>query len=90
MPHEYDRSKRGDVIRRSKSVTGVMCRFLPPENPHVRYFESRYRGYGAVDLFRDRMETRLQVISDRRDPRATLSTLKRFVVESGKAAAIPA
>jgi alkaline phosphatase D len=61
-----------------------------PENPHVRYFESRYRGYVAVDLFRDRMETRLQVISDRRDPKATVATLKRFVVESGKAGAIPA
>jgi alkaline phosphatase D len=48
------------------------------ENPHV-----------AVDLTRDRMETRLQVISDRRDPNATLSTLKRFVVESGRPGAIP-
>jgi alkaline phosphatase D len=56
----------------------------------VRYFESRYRGYVAVDLFRERMETRLQVISDRRDPKATVSTLKRFVVESGKPGAIPA
>jgi hypothetical protein len=61
-----------------------------PENPHVRYFESRYRGYVAVDLFRERMETRLQVISDRRDPKATVSTLKRFGVESGKPGAIPA
>ena len=61
-----------------------------PENPHVRYFESRYRGYVAVDVFRERMETRLQVISDRRDPKATVSTLKRFVVESGKAGAVPA
>jgi alkaline phosphatase D len=61
-----------------------------PENQHVRYFESRHRGYVAVDLFRERMETRLQVISDRRDPKATVSTLKRFVVESGKAGAVPA
>jgi len=61
-----------------------------PENPHVQYFESRQRGYVSVDLFRERMETRLQVISDRRDPKATVSTLRRFVVESGKAGAIPA
>jgi alkaline phosphatase D len=60
-----------------------------PENPHVRYFESRHRGYVAVDLSRDRMETRLQVISDRGDPKATLSTIRRFVVESGKAGASP-
>jgi alkaline phosphatase D len=62
---------------------------LLPENPHVRYFESRHRGYVAVDLTRDRMETRFQVISERRDPAATVSTLKRFVVESGKAGAVP-
>jgi len=30
------------------------------------------------------METCFQVISDRRDPGATISTLKRFVVESDK------
>jgi alkaline phosphatase D len=59
-----------------------------PENPHIRYFEGRYRGYVAVDVTRERMETRFQVISDRRDPNATVSTLKRFVVESGKAGAI--
>jgi alkaline phosphatase D len=61
-----------------------------PDNPHVRFFESRHRGYVAVDLTRDRMETRMQIISDRRDPKATVSTLKRFVVESGKPGAVPA
>ena len=59
-----------------------------PENAHVRYFESDYRGYVVADLTRERMETRLQVISDRRDANATLSTLKRFVVESGRPGAI--
>jgi alkaline phosphatase D len=60
-----------------------------PENPHIRYFESDYRGYVTLDLSRERMETRFRVISDRRDPNATVSTLKRFVVENGKAGAIP-
>src|SRR5207302_498730 len=60
-----------------------------PENPHVRFFESQYRGYVTVDLNRDRMESRLQIISDRRDALATVSTLKRFVVETGKPGAIP-
>jgi len=61
---------------------------LLAENPHVRYVESRHRGYIAVDLTRDRMETRFQVISDRRDPEATVATLKRFVVESGRPGAV--
>jgi alkaline phosphatase D len=60
-----------------------------PENPHVRYFENDYRGYIGVDIARTHMEARLQVISDRLDPRATISTLKRFVVESGKPGAVP-
>ena len=58
-----------------------------PRNPHVRYFESRARGYISVDLTPSRMETRFQAISDRRDPQATVSTLKSFVVESGRAGA---
>jgi alkaline phosphatase D len=59
-----------------------------PENPHIRYFESDYRGYVMVDLSRNRLETSLRVISDRRNPHATVSTLKRFVVESCKAGAV--
>jgi alkaline phosphatase D len=55
----------------------------------VRYFESRHRGYVSADVTRDRMETRFQAISDRRDPKAGISTLKTFVVESGKAGAVP-
>jgi ABC-type uncharacterized transport system YnjBCD ATPase subunit len=61
-----------------------------PENPHVKYFESRERGYVSVELSRDRMDTRFNVISDRRDPKATVSTLKRFVVEAGKPGEVPA
>jgi alkaline phosphatase D len=36
------------------------------------------------------IQTRFEAISDRRDPKATVSTLKRFVVQSGKAGAVPA
>jgi alkaline phosphatase D len=59
-----------------------------PENPHVRFFESRHRGYVAVDLVPGHMEARFQIISDRRDPKATVSTLKRFVVENGRPGAL--
>jgi alkaline phosphatase D len=60
-----------------------------PRTRNMRYFESRHRGYVVVDLNRDRMETRFQVISERRDPAAIVSTLRKFVVESGKAGAVP-
>lgn len=58
-------------------------------NPHVKFFDSRQRGYVSVTLDEQQMETRFQVISERRDPAATVSTLKRFVVEDGRAGAQP-
>jgi alkaline phosphatase D len=54
------------------------------DNPHVRFFESRNRGYVSVDVEAKQMTTRLRVISDVADPKATVSTLKTFAVESGK------
>jgi alkaline phosphatase D len=56
-----------------------------PDNPHVRYFESRLRGYASVDLTPDRMTTRLRAVSDATDPEAGVSTLRTFVVETGRA-----
>ena len=61
---------------------------LLPDNPHVRVFESRQRGYVSVDIQRDRMTTRFRAISNVNDPAATVSTLKTFVVEDGKPGAV--
>ena len=58
------------------------------DNPHVRYFESKMRGYVSVDLTRERMETRFRAVSNITDPQATVSTLKTYVVENGKAGAV--
>ena len=55
-----------------------------PDNPHVRFFESRKRGYVSVDLDGGKMTTHFRVVSDVTDPKATVSTLTRFVIESGK------
>ncbi|GFZ67095.1 alkaline phosphatase D [Pseudomonas amygdali pv. eriobotryae] len=57
-------------------------------NPHVKFFDSRQRGYVAVDLSEQQMLTRFQVVSDVLDPAASVSTLKRFAVEAGKAGAV--
>ena len=51
-----------------------------PDNPHVRFLESRLRGYASVDLTPRRLPTRFQAISNGRDPEATVSTLTTFVV----------
>jgi alkaline phosphatase D len=55
-----------------------------PDNPHIRFFESRKRGYVSVDVDAKQMTTRMRVISDVADPKATVSTLKTFAVENGK------
>ena len=65
----------------------LFASFLP-ENPHVRFFESRKRGYVMVELARDRMTARFQTISDVADPQATLSTLRSFTIEDGRAGAL--
>jgi alkaline phosphatase D len=41
-----------------------------------------------VDLTRETMTTRFQVVSDITDPNATLSTLKTFTIEDGRAGAV--
>ena len=62
-----------------------LFRLLLPDNPHIKFFDSRVRGYGLVDVTPAQLTTRFRAISDRTDPKATVSTLKTFVVENGKA-----
>ena len=61
-----------------------------PENPQVKYFESRKRGYAVADLSHDRMVTRFQAISDAADRDAGVSTLASFVIEAGQKGVIAA
>jgi alkaline phosphatase D len=61
-----------------------------PTNPHVRFFESRLRGYVSVALTRRTMTTRFRSVSSVTDPNATVSTLRTFVVEDGKPGAVEA
>ena len=55
-----------------------------PNNPHVKFFDSRKRGYVMVDLAREQLSARYQTVSDITDADASLSTLASFVVEDGK------
>ena len=63
-------------------------RKILPLNPHVKFFDSRQRGYVSVELDTQKMLTHFRVISDPRDPAATVSTLQSFVVEPGRAGAV--
>jgi len=66
----------------------TFARFLP-QNPHVKYFESRAHGYVSVDLTPARMQTRF-VSVDRLQKDALASTLAQFVVEDGRPGAVAA
>jgi alkaline phosphatase D len=59
-----------------------------PDNPHVNFFESRFRGYACADITPSAMTTRFRVVSDVTKPDATIATLKTFVVEDGRAGAV--
>jgi alkaline phosphatase D len=61
----------------------VISAFLP-DNPHIRFFDSRKRGYVSVDLDGARMTTHFRTVSDVTDPKAALSTLTSFVIENGR------
>ncbi|MGO9546820.1 MAG: alkaline phosphatase D family protein [Rhodomicrobium sp.] len=61
---------------------------LMPDNPHIKFFESRHRGYVSVDLTHERCTARYQIVSDEKDPEATVSTLKTFAVENGRPGAV--
>jgi alkaline phosphatase D len=55
-----------------------------PENPHVRFFESRSRGYVRCTVTPDRWLTELRALSGVADARAPVTTLASFGVESGR------
>jgi len=61
-----------------------------PDNPHVHFFDSRRRGYVLADLTAQAMQVQMRVVSDARDPKATISTFRTFAVEGGRAGVVAA
>lgn len=77
----------------SEFVTSGIAQYGAPQapfvgiqarNPHVKFVDLKANGYLSIDVAADRMQTRFQAISDRRDPAATVRTLQSFVVEAGR------
>ena len=54
-------------------------------NPHLKFYNGTQRGYTAFDVTPKQCHVRMRTLSSVTDPRATISTLAAFVVESGKA-----
>jgi alkaline phosphatase D len=58
-----------------------------PQNPQVKLFETRYRGYMTAEVTPQKIDVNLRAISDKTKRDATVSTLKHYVVEDGRAGA---
>jgi hypothetical protein len=54
------------------------------DNPHIRFFESRLRGYTRYTVIRDRWYADLRVVDTIERPGAPVRTLATYVVESGR------
>ena len=76
----------GTSVTSSGVPYDVFSRFLP-ENPHIRFFESRERGYVLAEVTPGLWRTELRVVDTITKPEATARTLKAFAVEAGKAGA---
>ena len=57
---------------------------LLPDNPHVRFFDSRPRGYVRCTVTAERWLTELRALESAADPRSAIGALASFVVESGR------
>jgi alkaline phosphatase D len=55
-----------------------------PENPHIRFAESRYRGYVRVEVTPATLRADLRAMDTVSRPDAACRTLASFVVEDGK------
>ncbi len=55
------------------------------ENPHIKLYEGRYRGYTLCTLDHKTWTTDLRVVNDVTDPKLKTSTLKSYVIEDGVA-----
>jgi alkaline phosphatase D len=61
----------------------VFMKFMP-DNPHVRYFDSRKRGYATLEIEPERVTTQFRSVADVTLPNTEVETLKSFVVEAGR------
>lgn len=55
-----------------------------PHNPHIRYFESRWRGYLLCDITPDVWRTDLRIADNVETPESSVRNLVSFYVEDGR------
>lgn len=68
----------------SESHQTAMFAAAMPENPHIKFFDDRQRGYVLCDVMPETWQIQMRAIDDVRTPNGTVSTLKSFIVANGK------
>jgi alkaline phosphatase D len=53
------------------------------DNPHIRFCDSRQRGYMLLEIEQAKLTAHFRTVSDVMDPQASLATLRSFVIENG-------
>jgi alkaline phosphatase D len=74
----------------SQGPTNDRLRGFVAKNPHIRSALGEVNGYGVVALDAKNAVMSFRALSDVRDPKASLSTVQRWVVERGRPGAMPA
>jgi alkaline phosphatase D len=55
-----------------------------PENPHIKFFDDRQRGYVLCEVTPETWHTHMRVVDDVKVRNGTVTTLRSFAVENGK------
>jgi alkaline phosphatase D len=84
--------ERSPVVMPEFVGTSISSRGIPyastlkalPANPHIRYFDSRQRGYARVELTPARCQVAFRAILDAEDAASAIRTQASFVVEAGR------
>jgi alkaline phosphatase D len=61
-----------------------------PGNPHIKFFDSRKRGYILCEASRQVLVADLRTVDDVRDPKTKDGSLGKFAIEAGKPGAVKA
>jgi alkaline phosphatase D len=91
LKRDFD-DPRAAVIATEFVGTSISSRGVPydqfaafkAENPHIRFFDSRFRGYGLCEITASSWHTTFRAVDHVLDRTASARTLAEFVVEHGR------
>jgi alkaline phosphatase D len=80
-----------EFVGTSISSNGVSYEWVQAflsQNPHIKFFESRLRGYVKCTVTKDRWLSDLQVVDTVKQPQSSIRTLTSYAVQSGQVGVI--